>query len=263
MTLGLLLLAAPLAAPTAAEPDSAVLAAAESAFDEGKALSGDESKARPAFARAAAGYDELWRRGLRNADLALNRAAAHRLAGNMPAAIAALHEGLAAARWSRPLQAALEDARGAVAYPAAGDLAGQCRPPPPRGLGTRFSPADAWAAVGALWLLACGGLARFAMTRAPGWLGFAAAAATAAALLGALWVRDQRRQDREDRDPVVVVARDATLRRGNADAYPARLEAKLPRGVEARALAARGGWVQVRLAGGAVGWLPESAVVRP
>ena len=263
MTLGLLLLAAPLGAPTAAEPDAAVLAAAESAFDEGLTLRSDEAKARPAFARAAAGYDELWRRGQRNADLARNRAAARRLAGDLPGAIAALHEGLAVARWSRPLQAALEDARGAVAYPAAGDLAGQCRPPPPDGLGTRFSPADAWAAVGVLWLLACGGLARFVMTRVPGWLAFAAAAATAAALLGGLWVRDQRRQDRADRLPLVVVARDATLRRGNADAYPARLDAKLPRGVEARALAARGGWVQVRLAGGAVGWLPESAVVRP
>ena len=54
---------------------------------------------------------------------------------------------------------------------------------------------------------------------------------------------------------------DAVLRKGNSAGYPARLEPKLPRGVEARKLGERGGWVQVRLAGGAVGWLPASAVM--
>jgi len=57
----------------------------------------------------------------------------------------------------------------------------------------------------------------------------------------------------------VVVAADAVLRKGNADAYPPRLEARLPPGPRPE-LARRGGWVQVELAGGAVGWLPEAVV---
>ena len=58
------------------------------------------------------------------------------------------------------------------------------------------------------------------------------------------------------------MAADAYLRKGNSEFYPARLEAVLPKGVEARELTRRGGWVQVRLAGGAVGWLPETAVLK-
>jgi hypothetical protein len=59
----------------------------------------------------------------------------------------------------------------------------------------------------------------------------------------------------------VVLANDVDLRKGNADAYPERLDAKLPRGVEARKLAERGGWIQVRLAGGVVGWIPGTLVL--
>jgi hypothetical protein len=262
MNLTLVLLFAPLAAPSSSLSDADILSAAERAFAEGGELRGDEARARPAFARAADGYDELWRRGHHNPDLALNRASAHRLAGNLPGAIVALNEGLAVARWSRPLQVALEDARAAVAYPVNSDLAAQCRPPAVGGLGSRFSPADVWVAVGVLWLLACGAVARFAMTRAPGWLGFGVPCAACLALLGGLWLKDQRDQRRANEHPLAVVARETTLRKGNAEAYPARIGTRLPRGVEMRKLAERGGWLQVRLADGTVGWIPETSVVR-
>jgi hypothetical protein len=247
--------------PTSAAADDDVLADAERAFAEGTALRLDAAKARPTFARAAAGYDELWRRGHHNPDLALNRAGAHRLAGNLPRATAALHEGLAVARWHRPLQVALEDARAAVAYPLVGDLAVQCRPTPTATIGTRMSAAEAWLLAGGLWLLACGGVARFAMTRAGWWLAFAGVALAALALLGVLWWQDARLCRRDAAEPLVIVAQDVTLRRGNAEGYPARLEPRLPRGVEARELTRRGGWVQVQLAGGVVGWIPASAVL--
>ena len=58
-----------------------------------------------------------------------------------------------------------------------------------------------------------------------------------------------------------MVTDDAVLRRGNAESYPPRLDPRLPRGVEARELTRRGGWVQVELAGGAAGWLPETIVL--
>ena len=259
MSAGLFILFAIAPTSTTDGADTELLAATESAFVQATALRHDAAKARPAFARAAAGYDELWRRGHHNPDLALNRADAHRLAGNLPRAVAALHEGLAVARWSRPLQVALEDAHSAVSYPLVGDLAAQCRPTPPATIGTRMSPADAWFAAGALWLLACVGVARFAMTRAGWWLAFAGLAVAALALLGGLWLQDERR--REQAGPLVVLTQDVTLRRGNAEGYPARLDAKLPRGVEARALTRRGGWVQVQLAGGVIGWVPATATL--
>ena len=39
------------------------------------------------------------------------------------------------------------------------------------------------------------------------------------------------------------------------------LNAPLPAGAEVRELSRRGGWVQVELPGGAVGWLPLSVLV--
>ncbi|MBA4188597.1 MAG: hypothetical protein C0467_11405 [Planctomycetaceae bacterium] len=242
--------------------DAELLAAAEQAFTDGTKLRDDSTKARPAFAQAANGYDELWRRGHHNPDLALNRANAHRLAGNLPAAIVALNGALAVTPWNRPLQVALEDARSAVAYPLTGDLAAQCRPPATVGIATRMSQVEAWLVAGVLWLLACGGVTRFAMTRRPAWFLAVGACGVALAVLGGFWWHDSREREQAERHPLVVLASDVVLRRGNAETYPARVESRLPRGVELRKLAERGGWVQVRLAGGVVGWVPGTAVVR-
>lgn len=249
------------AAPALAAPPSDTLAEAEAAFAEGVALRGDSEKARPAFARAAARYDILWSHGHRTPELALNRSRAHRLAGSLPRAVAALHEGLAVARFSRPLQTELADARAAVQFPLDGELAAQCQPPPVRGISARVSPADAWVVGGGLWLLACTGVARFVMTRGAVWLAFAALWVCALLALGGLWGQDLRDRAREEALPLLIVADDATLRRGNAGSYPARFDAVLPKGAEVRELGRRGGWVQVRLAGGAIGWLPQTAVL--
>lgn len=251
-------------APALASPgpsDAELLAATEAAFAEGVRLRDDSTKARIAFARAANGYDELWQRGRHNPELALNRANAHRLAGNLPAAIAALNAGLDASPWSRPLQVALEDARSQVGYPLTGDLAAQCRPSPAVGISQRMSALEAWAIAGVLWLLACGGVARFAMTRRPMLLLWVLACVVGLSVLGAAWWHDSRDRQRANEQPLVVLTEDVLLRKGNADTYPARLETQLPRGVEARKLSERGGWVQIRLAGGVVGWVPAMAVV--
>lgn len=239
------------------------LAAAEGAFAEGVELREDSARAKPAFARAAAGYDVLWNHGFRMPELAINRSRAHRLAGNLPRAIAALHDGLAVTRYSRPLQVELEEARAAVQFPLDGDLAAQCRPHRIGGVSARMSPADAWVATGFLWLVACAGVARFIMTRNTYWLALAILATLWLAILGGLWAEDTRQRERNESLPLLIVADEATLRRGNAAAYPAppRLDSPLPKGAEVRELARRGGWVQVQLTSGAVGWLPESATI--
>jgi hypothetical protein len=243
--------------------DEDILSRTESAFALGTQHRDDADAARPWFAAAARGYDELWRRGHHSPDLALNRARARRLAGDLPGCLAALHEGLALARSSRPLQVELEDARSAVAYPHDGDLAAECRPRPPGGVGTRMSPGEAYLAAGLFWLVACLGVARFAMTRAPLWLAVAGVGLVCLAVLGGLWYQDWRRQTAEAERPLVIVTADAALKTGNGDSWTNRLVARLPRGVEARELSRRGGWVQVELAGGIAGWLPEAVVIRP
>ena len=124
-----------------------------------------------------------------------------------------------------------------------------------------MSAADAWVVSGVLWLFACAGVVRFAMTRIPLWFAGAGLCVIGLACLGWLWVQDARYREQEESLPLLVVTRDATLRRGNAEAYLPRIDPALPPGAEVRQLARRGGWVQVQLPGGAVGWLPESAVI--
>ena len=261
MTSTILLLA--LVAGSPGESDADVLANAQSAFAQGVELRHDSEMARPAFARAAGGYDELWRRGFRNPALALNRGRAKRLAGDLGGAIAAYHDGLAVARYDRPLQTDLAEARAAVAFPHDGELASQCRPRVSRTISSRMSASDAFLIAGGLWLLTCGGFARFAMTRVGWWLAFAGACAAVLLTLGVLWWQDSRQRERHESRPLVVVREDVWLRKGNTDLHPLRLDQKLPRGVEVRELGRRGGWVQVELAAGAIGWLPETSIVGP
>jgi len=249
------------ASPALASSASDTLATAERAFAEGVELRNDSAKARPAFARAAAIYDALWQQGNRTPELAIKRARAHRLVGNLPKCIAALHDGLAVARFSRPLQVELEDARAAVQFPLEGDLATQCRPKPLRGISTRMSPADAWFLAGFLWLLACASVARFAMVRSALWLACAGFFVAGLLLLGGFWLQDTHHRERDESLPLLVLTDDAMLRKGNAAAFPPRVEPALPKGTEVRELIRRGGWVQVQLPNGAIGWVPESAVI--
>ena len=244
--------------------DNDLVALAAQEFEQGVQFRDDAAKARPRFRESARLYDELWRRGYRDPNLALNRAVSHRLAGDLPGAIVALNEGLANARWNRPLRVALEDARSAVVYPIHSDLASQCRPASPSTIGTRMSPLEAKLVAGGLWLLACAGIARFAMTRTAWWLAFAGIVLLALCVLGGLWLQDSLVRANENEFPLVVMNADVYLRKGNAETYPMRLEgvSKLPKGVEARELTRRGGWSQIRLANGVVGWIPEASALK-
>lgn len=256
----LLTLLLPASIALAASPEEA-LAAAERSFAEGAELRADAERAQAAFARAATAYDELWAQGCRTPELALNRSRAHRLAGSLPRAVAALHDGLAVARFSRPLQVELDDARSRVLYPLEGELTAQGKSVRARTVSARMSAADAWLVCGLLWLLACGGAARFVATRRAVWLGCAIVCLCGLGALGVLWARDARERERAESLPLLVVSEDALLRKGNAAEYPARIEPALPKGAEVRELTRRGGWVQVQLPGGAIGWLPGPAVV--
>ena len=256
----LFLLFTPLSGFTADEP---LLSEAEAAFAHGVELRSDAVEAQPWFVRAAGHYDELWRRGHRTPELAMNRANAHRLAGDLPASIAAFHEGLAVARFHYPLQAGLEDARAAVAFPHDGELANECRPRTRLTVASRMSPLEAYWVTGSFWLAACGLFAWWRVSRNHGILPAVGIALAVLAAIGVMWWQDAKYREREDCRPLAIVREDAGLHKGNGDGFPKRFDHKLPRGVETRELSRRGGWVQVELAGGAVGWLPENAVLIP
>ena len=100
------------------------------------------------------------------------------------------------------------------------------------------------------------------MTRSRRLLAAGAVAALAAAGLTVLVVLAvQSERDERDR-PLVVVSEDGViLRKGDGLAYPPRYDTPLNRGVEARRLFERDGWVQIELSGGEVGWAPREALL--
>jgi hypothetical protein len=61
------------------------------------------------------------------------------------------------------------------------------------------------------------------------------------------------------RTPLVVVAENTAVYRGNATSYLQHSTLPIvPRGLEARQIHTRGGWLQIRLSTGEVGWIPHS-----
>lgn len=232
-------------------------------FEAGLALRHDATAARPHFAAAAAESDREWTAGHHTPAVALNRGRAHFLAGDSPAAIVAFREGLAVAPWDAGLQRALVEARGTVAYPNEPDPTERTRPDAPGGLRSRLSPLDLLGFACIASFVVVVGVTR-RLTARDGW----AVPLAVVGIIGiavVVWIaRTLADEDAVDREtPTVVVAFDGTvLRRGNADSHGPRLAHPLAAGSEVQVLGSRGGWLQVRIPGGAVGWLPESRVLR-
>jgi hypothetical protein len=151
-----------LAAAHAALTEAEALNRAEAAFAEGAQARGPV--ARKAFARAAADYDELRRRGVHNPALCRNQGNAYLLAGDLPRAILAYRRGLHLAPNDSALLANLAYAREQVTPSAPGGFG---RPPaddwppwlprPTPGLGAILS--------GICYGLACASFTRWLMTR--------------------------------------------------------------------------------------------------
>jgi tetratricopeptide (TPR) repeat protein len=153
------------------------------------------------------------------------------------------------------LHTALAFARAQVQYPAP-DL----RPAEPWWPFWLSLSRFAWIAFvfySAAWIA----LTRWWFVRHRAWLAVSLVAFVFAAIPAVGTLLQWRERAQDEATPVVVLARDATLRRGNGVEYPPRIDAPLPRGAEVRRLFERAGWWQVELANGVVGWLPKSAVV--
>lgn len=208
--------------------------------------------ARRHFREAATKYAERWNDGERRPALAANRLRAEALAGNLPAAMAAAHAGLRETPTDAGLQADLELLRNLVPY-----ARGQ-RPPALRQLRHRLGQIDLWFAFATGTVIAAIGTAR-AFTSRPRWaLPVSGVGFTVIALSLVLLALLERERRMDDANPLRIVSNESILRRGNGEPFAPVLEEPIPPGAEVRTRHARGGWLQVELADGTIGWLPEA-----
>ncbi len=257
---GMLLLAgaAPADADLARQADADLARQAEEAFAEGVRLRESAAKARPHFRTAAARFEELRRAGAANPALYRNLGNAYLLAGDLPRAILSYRRGLRLAPADAALSEALAEARALVAYPEEGRFA---RPPEDQRPPWLPALSSRWLFRGALacYLVAWALLTRWLIARQPRPLFLALVALVCTgALAGALLLNERH----EEGKPLVVIARDdVRLRKGNGAAYSARYRTSVNRGVEARLLFERGGWLQIELSGDEVGWVPRGTAL--
>lgn len=242
-------------AADATPADAELLARAESGFREGARQRDRPAEAKPLFRQAAEDYGALHRRGYDSAALARNEGNARLLADDLPRAILAYRRGLRLRPDDADLRAGLAYARSQVAHASPGDFG---RPPVEHRPPWLPRLATGWYLVLVLLAYSVGlaALTRWWMVRRGRLLGVALGAFALAALFAAGLAAEAWRDGDLARRPVVVIADDGVLlRSGNGLAYPLRSETPLNRGVEARLLHVRGGWVQIELAGGEVGWV--------
>jgi SH3-like domain-containing protein len=57
----------------------------------------------------------------------------------------------------------------------------------------------------------------------------------------------------------VVVRAEVVARKGNADSYDPAFTEPLKEGTEFQVVERRGAWLQIQLAGGQIGWVPDAA----
>jgi hypothetical protein len=255
-----------LAAPSIDATDADLASRAAEAFAAGVQERGEPERARAHFKESAALYDELRRRGVHNPLLYCNLARAQLLAGDLPSAILSLHRGLRLSPRDRELTSTLEAARSQVLYREDSALGR-----PTRSSWTGLGSGGWLLGAAVAWLLTWVALARYWMMREV-WLltvsGTALLAAIVLTVLGALAARTEAAESARTR--VVIAAPEGVLLRkgpgwrvkGQEPAYPPRYPTPLPRGVEAHLLHEHGDWLRIELAGGEIGWVGTSTVLR-
>jgi hypothetical protein len=237
---------------------SEIMTEAEEAFAEGLRRREAGEKSRALFGNSAWYYEMLHAEGANNALLYRNLGNARLLAGDLPGAILAYRLGLRLEPGNPVLRQNLEYARGRVVFREGSMLgrpAADVRPDwlAARGAGWLFALAVlAWTSG---WLV----VARWLMRRRRSLL--LAGVGLLAIALGMGVLLFQRERTAPDRPIVVLAADGVLLRKGDSRLFPPRYETPLNRGVEAELLFRRGGWLQIELSGGEVGWIPATDAV--
>jgi hypothetical protein len=241
--------------------DREILERAEAEFQEGVHLRQARDQAQPHFRNAAGYFEVLRQRGVYNPALYRNLGNAYLLADDLPRSILSYRRGLLLAPNDPELRDSLAEARERVAYPVSGDLGRPRSDDRPPWLPHLHSNWLMVAAV-ACYIFGCLGMTRWRMVRRGRLLTLGMIALLMAGVLaGWMLLRSEERRESEEH-PLVVMSRDGVLlRRGNGAAFPPRYDTPVNRGVEGRLLFERGGWVQIELSGGEIGWMPRQAVL--
>jgi hypothetical protein len=245
----------------ASAAEAELIQAAADAFRVGVEQRDDPVNARAHFRASADLWEQARQQGVANPALFRNQGNACLLADDLPGAILAYRRGLWLAPNDRELQLLLTDARTKVVYPASSGAFAhpsvELRPP----WIPRFSVLWPLGLCFVAYFLVCLAFTRWWMVRRSGFLALSLIALVAFVLLAVIVVLEGTRNRANEVHPLVVIAQDGVhLRKGNGESYPFRYETPLNRGVEARLLLERAGWVQVELSGGETGWLPRDQV---
>jgi hypothetical protein len=114
-----------------------------------------------------------------------------------------------------------------------------------------------------LYSAACVLATRWLMTRRRALMVRAILVFILAAAGGFFWLYLKNENTWQDQHPLVVIREDKLpLRKGNGPSYAANADLPvLSRGMEARRLHERGGWLQIQFPSGEVGWVEKTAVL--
>jgi hypothetical protein len=186
---------------------------------------------------------------------------AHVLAGELSEAIIAYHRGLRLDPNDSGMRDNLDYVRAKVPYP----FGKRGRPEVDSWPPWLYRPAAFQVLVFALgaYSLSCILATRWCMARRRALLVRAIVVFLLAASCGFYWLHLENETDWQTQHPLVVIRDDKLpLRKGNGPSYPANPDLPvLARGMEARKMNERGGWLQIQFASGEVGWVEISAVV--
>jgi len=180
------------------------------------------------------------------------------LAGELSQAIYAYYWGFIRYPDDAEIRRCLEYARSRVAYAGPAEREALAPRPDLFAWPTPLMQANSWILVAAIGCISWFCFGRWLVTRRPRWilvfaLGLAVACGLAVISLGGHW--DRPRYGAVVSEPVI-------LRTGDGPSYLPRREMPLPAGVEVRLITNTGGWGQVELADGTVGWLPMGSLVK-
>ena len=240
---------------------SVQLEQAETHFRLGVQAGSDQTKAIVEFRAAAGGFQNLVDSGYNSCELFLNLGNAHFLADELPKAIMAYRLGLRGHPHHAELWRNLEAARDRVGYPEGPTRhrpTGEVWPP----WMPRPSPDATFNAALGLYSIAWVAVCIWLFTKRRPALIVAGVLFSAAIAAVAWWGFLKYTTSHDAKQPQVVVSvNGVTLRRGNGSLYPRHPVLPIVnRGMEARLVSERGGWMQVEFPGGDIGWLPRAAV---